>query len=173
MKKSRIKNKKFAHVPGVVYPAEKAVFKARAPKGWITTKEAAETLGCSQSAARQRLARHGVRHVHVLSRGGGRPAFYRKAAVEKLASQLPPQSAVPDEMLAMGDAAHVLGMARSAVYRYARKGVIRVLKLRVLGNGGWRERCYFYKAEIEALRLGIARQLSVRVNAMNHDGHEN
>lgn len=157
--------------PGVVYPKEvlrtrpgmerKTGSPYRKTPAWgISTREAAVILMCSPTAARQRLHRHKVL-FHRVKRPNGPPAlFWKLSQVEKLAGKSHPLVARrPSKLLDASQAAAMLGMARSALYRYAKKGTLTVTTLRVMTPKGARLRCFYRKNEILALARGMRLRL--------------
>lgn len=166
--------------PGVVYPKE--VLRTRPgmerktgtpydkiPRWGVSTREAARILMCSPTAARQRLHRCKVL-FHRVKRNDGPPAlFWKLTQVEKLAGKTYPLVARrPPKMLDAAEAAEILGMARSALYRYAKRGTLHVTTLRVASPKGARLRCYYRRNEIEAL----ARKVRVKLLRFLGDGRK-
>ncbi len=162
--------------PGVIYPQEilrsrpgmkrkTGVAYANAPAWGITTREAARLLKCSPTAARQRLHRRKILY-HLVKRSDGPPAIYWKAGqVEKLANELHPLLRRPPcKMLASDEAAKLLGMARSALYRYARKGTLHVFNVRVMTPKGPRNRCFYKRNEILRLSTILREKWVKRLN---------
>lgn len=160
--------------PGIVYPKEvlrtlpgmeqKTGNPYRKTPAWgISTREAAVILMCSLTAARQRLHRHKVL-FHRVKRPNGPPAlFWKLSQVEKLAAQSHPLVAHrPSKLLDASEAAAMLGMARSALYRYAKKGMLTVTTVRVMTPKGARLRCFYRKNEI----LALARSMRVRLKRL-------
>lgn len=162
--------------PGVIYPQEMlrsrpgmkrktGVAYANVPAWGITTREAARMLRCSPTAARQRLHRRKV-HYHLVKRTDGPPAIYWKLSqVEKLTNELHPLlNKPPRKLLDSVEAAKLLGMARSALYRYARKGILHVCNVRVMTPKGPRDRCFYKRNEILSLSAVLREKWEKRLN---------
>lgn len=156
-------HRKYAGIPGVYYPPQQPRIYQRAP-GYVSTREAASLLGCNIAAARSYLHRRRVPCRRVF-RHDGPPALYWRLARVK---QLIPCHAVietpPPGLITSAEAAERLGLSRSALYRYSRKGMLRVATVRIATPRGPKERCYYSPEEIDAVRNHISDVLRQRLD---------
>lgn len=171
--------------PGVIYPREMlrsrpgmkrktGVAYAKAPAWGITTREAARLLMCSPTAARQRLHRRKILY-HLVKRTDGPPAIYWKfSQVEKLANELHPfLKKPPCKLLDSIEAARLLGLARSALYRYTKKGTLNVFNVRVMTPKRPRNRCFYRRREILQLGADLRKKLEKRLASIPLSSSEN
>lgn len=150
-------------MPGVLYPKE--VFLLEVPKGFVTCVEAAGLLACSPSAARQLLARRGVKRLLVAGSGRG-CAVYCRAAVCRVARGLPQLGPAPAGLVSASCAVSLLGLARSALDRLEKRGLLHVVRRRVRGRAGVRVRCFYDAAELAALRRDVVFRLRERLHVL-------
>lgn len=156
---------KLFNIPGVVYPKEILRVKegldkksgrpyASPPVGWgVTTTQAARMLGSSVSAARAWLHRHRVPYRIVCEEKQSTRLFWHKKRIETLMQKrLPILKQRPAEMLSSAEALHSLGVGRSTLYRYEKRGLLSVTKVRKPSAYGMRPACYYKRAEVEKLR---------------------
>lgn len=160
--------RKYADIPGVHYPPEKPRIYAQAP-GYISTREAAALLGCNISSARSYLHRRGIPCRRVF-RKDGPPALYWKRG--RVLQQIPRHAIIetpPPGQIASAEAAERLGLSRSALYRYARKGLLHVTAVRIATPRGPKARCYYRPAELDALRKLVSHDLRQRLRPTDAD----
>lgn len=154
---------KLINLPGVIYPesilnispgSDKRTGKAyaKAPSWGITTREAMRLLHCSAPAVRRKLGANKVK-FHRVRRPDGPPEIYwNRKQVENIASNSAPIVKTPPvKLLNTEDAIALLGLARSALYRYTRKGKLHVTVARIMTPRGLRNRCFYRRSEILAL----------------------
>ncbi len=153
--------------PGVVYPPE--VLKARAgcdssngqpytqrPSWGISSRDAAELLHCSESAARIALHKKRVRCRTVREPGASACLFWDCRQVKKLAAaRLPIHTTVPPKMVDSQTAADMLQVGRSSLYRYSKKKWLHPLRLRLQTPSGLRIHVYYRRDEVLKLKLRL------------------
>lgn len=167
--------RKWEGVPGVVYPEKKdgtprpndgGALLREAPKGFIPTAEAAELLGVmSLGAARCLLARRGVKRVFVAGPGLGR-AFYSREAVRRVARRLPKLGEVPPGLVSASEAVAVYGLSRASLDRSEKCGLLHVVRLRVRGRAGARERVFYAREELLCVRRIRERRLREQLESV-------
>ena len=151
-------------IPGVVYPKEMLITKVglnhkngrpykEAPVSWgIPTSEAAAILHCTPSAARTWLHRRKVPFRIVGEEGQSLRLFWRKERVQALAEErLPVLEQRSVEMIDSVEAQRILGVGRSTLYRYERRGQLSVTKVRKPSPRGLRTCSYYHRTEVERL----------------------
>lgn len=155
--------RKYADIPGVHYPPQKPRIYEQAP-GYISTREAATLLGCNISAARSFLHRRGVPCRRV-SRSDGPPALYWKRG--RVLQQIPRHAIIdapPPGQIGSAEAAERLGLSRSALYRYAQKGMLHVTAVRIATPRGPKARCYYNPEELDEVRTRVSAVLRHRLD---------
>lgn len=150
-------------IPGVVYPKEMLVTKAglnqkdgkpyREAPGWgITSREAANILGCTPASARSWLHRRKVPFRIVGEKGQTLRLFWRKEKVLALAAKrLPVVKKCPSTLITSVEALKILRVGRSSLHRYQEKGQLQVMKVRKPSSKGLRKCSYFDRNEVEKL----------------------
>ncbi len=154
---------KLINLPGVIYPdsvlntspgTDKRTGKAyaKAPSWGITTREAMRLLHCSAPAVRRKLNARKVK-FHRVRRPDGPPEIYwnRKQVEEIAKNSAPIVKTQPAKLLNTEDALALLGLARSALYRYTRKGRLAATVVRIMTPRGLRNRCFYRRSQILAL----------------------
>ncbi len=153
--------------PGVVYPPEMLrVRESRErnqgepyrerPVWGISSREAAEMLHCSESAARIALHKKRVRCRVVREPGAAACLFWDKKQVEKLArARLPILDAVPPRFVDSRTAAEMLQVGRSSLYRYSKKRWLHPYRLRLRTPSGLRVHVYYRRDELMKLKFHL------------------
>ena len=154
---------KLIDLPGVIYPEsilatapgiDKRTGKAyaKAPSWGITTREAMRLLHCSAPAVRRKLSARKVK-FHKVRRPDGPPEIYwNRKQVEDIAKKSAPiVKTHPAKLLNTEEALALLGLARSALYRYTHSGRLQVTIVRIMTHRGLRNRCFYRRSEILAL----------------------
>lgn len=125
MKHDAANRRPFAAVPGVAYPAERGA-------DYLTTAEAADLLGMTESSARLHMRRNRMRAV----KRGGRN-LWKAARVQELAAKLPPLLKSPlrgfltrDETLAL------LGRSLRTLREWESSGKLPFTEVR-MGSRRW------------------------------------
>ncbi len=119
------------------------------PKGGITTREVANLMGCSLSGARQYLHRHKTRFALIRRKDGSLESFWdKKAVLGLLQSRNPTVLHAPRDYYSTSETISILGMARSALYRLSRKGLLVEKKVRIRSTRGMRIKCYYLKSSV-------------------------
>lgn len=157
-------------IPGVYYPKEMLEAPTErvqqsgtpytaAPKWGISTKEAAAMLQCTPAAARMNLQKRKVRYRLVREPGKVPSLYWDRATVSRLAgTRLPVVVRIPAKMFTAEQAAEVLGISRSTLYRYVQKNRLKEYKVRLKTALGTRKVTYYLKAEV--------RKLAAKLNAI-------
>ena len=155
------------NIPGVVYPKEmlEAPKERRQKSGkpyttvpaWgITTRAAAQMLDCTLAAARLTMQRHKVTYRLVEEPRNVPRLYWNRAQVEKIVeSRLPLVKKIPAKMMSSEEAVRLLGVCRSSLYRYARKGRIREYQVRLMTDAGTRKVSLFLKADVRRLAANL------------------
>lgn len=156
------------NIPGVIYPEEmlrtQPGVKKRdgkpfhtVPSWGITTKEAAIILGCSPSAARLTLHKNKVDYRIVVI-NQSRRLYWRKSQVEKiLTKRLPEMRGENRKLITSQEAVKILGVARSSLQRYVKRGKLKAINVRYIPEGGGaRFRTYFERAAVLKLSYRLA-----------------
>lgn len=164
------------NIPGVIYPDEMLHAKPgvkkkdgkpyKTPPEWgVSSKEAAEILGCSVSATRMALHKHRV-HYRWVQDEESRRLYWRKSQVEKLLQErLPDMKEAPHKLISTKEATELLGISRSTLQRYYLRGKLKGIQVRfILPKAGARRRTYFLRAEV--------RRLAARLSAMRRRAAE-
>lgn len=165
--------RRYLNVPGVFYP--ETIFKAKpgynpksglpytCPPPWgITSRQAADILGCTISAARSRLHHAKVKFQIVLDGKSPRQVYWNKKGVEKLAAtRLPLVSKMSPRLVDSTTAMKLLNRKRTALYRYTLAGHLHPVVVRSKVGNGVRIRNYYLKAEVLKLRHYI-RAIEIR-----------
>lgn len=163
-----INGSRFYNIPGVIYP--ESVLKVKPgynpqtgkpyeekPAWGISSAEAGAILQCSASAARISLRKHRVRFHIVQAEETRRQLYWSRTQVEKLAaSRLPIAGREEQGLVNMGHVAEALGVTRTTLQRYCKRGLLHPIKRRVRTHCGLRESFFFTEAEVE--RLSAARE---------------
>ncbi len=178
-------------MPGVVYPHEPKKQKVVVPEltenfdrsKYLTSREAADLLHCSESAVR--IALHKKKFKHILVRPAGQCQFllWEKRSVEKFAAErLPITEEQPEKMVDSETAAVMLEVGRSSLYRYAKKGWLHPVRMRLQTEKGLRIHVYYRRDEVKKLKFRINamhqmlkemhQQLSGIKDDMSEDGQE-
>ena len=154
-------------LPGVNYPPEMLRVRAghdrssgrpytEKPDWGISTREAAQMLACSESAAR--IAMHKKRIRCRLVREPGSPVrlFWNRKQVEKLVAQrLPIVESVPAKLVDSETAVTLLRVGRSSLYRYSERKWLHPIRLRVQTPLGPRIHLYYRRGELTKLRYRL------------------
>lgn len=154
---------RFIDMEGVVYPDSALVDRLKnglrvvlreAPRvGWMTTAQCAQLLECSESAARERLHRLGVRHEFVLCPAEQPRLYWEPKAVQRVVDGLlPVVDCVPEGFVATEEAVRMLGCARSTLYRWQRSGKVPVQWARLRTRMGTRKVCFYPKEALTEMR---------------------
>lgn len=151
------------NIPGVIYPKEILVAKRgmnrqdgkpyRAIPAWgISTREAANLLGCTPGCARLWLHRRKVPY-HIVSIDSGPPSIYwRRDKVESLANdRLPIINKRPSTLLSPTQAQELLNISRTSLQRYQNHGLLHAVQVRYPTSRGLRKQSYYKRAEVEQL----------------------
>lgn len=150
-------------IPGVIYPKEMLIPKVgynrknglpyREIPGWgLSTREAADLLGCTPASARTWLHRRKVPYRLVSDDGLNTRIFWRKDKVLALAkARLPIYHHCPPSLISSAEALKILGIGRSTLHRYQERGLLSATLVRSPSNKGLRKCCYFRRAEVENL----------------------
>ncbi len=153
---------KWKAIPGVVYtspevvlpegynPKTKAPYDV-APKGYISTREAAQILRAGDSAARVKLKKHKIKFIMVKLEGICPRHFWKKADVEQLADKAPPFASAETvrNLISLAELCQIANVGRSTVLRAMDKGLINAIAYRVLTGQGRQKRLYFTKEEAQ------------------------
>lgn len=170
---------KLIDMPGVIYPPEVLIGK----RGWerrpgrvyrevpdwgITSKEAARLLGCTASAVRSTLSRHGVKCRKVQDADNILRLYWRKDQVEELAKKRAPVvDAKPRKLITVQETLQLLNVSRSTLHRYSRKGMLTEVKVRYsTPTRGLRLKCYFIRAEVMKL-VAYLRAMHLKEEELN------
>lgn len=166
------KNKKgvggarFLDVPGVKYPDEVLSCKnargarvrdkagkvlTQPKKNWLTTAECASLLGCTLAAARLTMMRAKARRDLVKAPHEVPRLYWDNAAVAKLLDdRLPLLKELPEGAVSSDEACAMLGVCRSSVFRYVKRGYITESRCRLFApNVGTRKVCFYDRKELE------------------------
>lgn len=150
-------------LPGVYYPKE--ILEApkermqqsgtpytTVPKWGISTKAAATLLQCTPAAARMNLQKRKVRY-RLVSEPGKVPCLYwdSKSVARLAGTRLPVVVRIPAKMFTAAQAAEVLGISRSTLYRYVHKNRLKEYKARLKTELGTRKVTYYLKADVKKL----------------------
>lgn len=128
----------------------------RASQAFVETHALALRLGCSSSAVRQYLHRHGARFRVVRKNTGSLALYWRRQDVEKiLAKREPSCRCAPPCYVDMEEAVDMLGVVRSYVYRLVKKGLLREYRCRMKTARGFRVRCFYHREDLEHIRLHV------------------
>lgn len=149
----------YVDVPGVLHcvqvPQVPRVCVPRAPRGWVSSREAAVLLGVSVRAARKRLLDAGVRCV-LAGKGRVRQLFWQSAGVRVSAGRVAPLvDCLPRGWCCAQEACLLLGCSRSTLHRWGVKGwlQVRFVRLRKSGVAPWTPRtAIFRRSQVEGLR---------------------
>lgn len=128
-----------------------------APPGWgLTSREAANLLGCTPASARTWLHRRKVPYRIVCEAGQTLRIFWRKDKVLSLAeNRLPVVSNCPSSFISAVDALSILHVGRSSLHRYQERGQLSVFKVRYPSGKGLRQCSYFKRDEVEKLAKSL------------------
>ena len=137
----------YIDVPGVVHgfeglPSEKAGESRscpllRAPKGWLSTSEAALVLGVSTRAVALLLLRNRVRCVWARHRKGMPVRYWASGGVRRVAkSQISIEDGMPAGWCCAFEACMILGVGRTNLWRCEQNGLIASKKVRVRAASG-------------------------------------
>ncbi len=153
--------------PGVVYPPEMLRVRegrdqssgqpfTERPAWGISSKEAANMLHCSESAARIALHKKHVRCRQVREPGASLCLYWDRRQVEKIASsRLPIQERAPGKMVDSQTAASMLEVGRSSLYRYSKKKWLHPVRVRLQTPAGLRIHVYYKRDEVIKLKLRL------------------
>lgn len=123
---------------------------------FVETSVIAERLGCSSSAARQYLHRHGARFRVVRKNTGSLALYWRRQDVERLLSgREPVRRRTPACYADMAEAVSLLGVVRSYIYRLVKKGMLREYRCRMKTARGFRVRCFYHREDLDHIRLHV------------------
>lgn len=163
-----INGRRFFNIPGVIYPQEVLTAKPghnprtgrphTTPPAWgMNTAEASQLLQCSAAAARIHLHRHNIRFQIVQIKGQPRQIYWSRRQIARLVKQRVPSTPdTPAGYLSSVDVANMLGVSRTTLMRYSKRGLLHPLELRKQTPYGLRTQ-YFYP-EREVQLLATARQ---------------
>ncbi len=163
--------KRFFNIPGVIYPQEVLKVKAGTdrksglpynviPNEWgVSTREAAQMLSCTPSAARNSLHKKRVT-FRLVSRPGLAPSIYwKRDQVEGIIkNRLPLLPQTPQRFVTVEEALNILHVRRSSLYRYVRNGKLKEVKVRRMSSKGPRVISLYNRAQV--------RKLSARIRAV-------
>ena len=152
------------NLPGVIYPKEMLITKVglnqrsgkpyRVPQSnWgVTSNEAAKLLHCTPSAARSLLHRHRVPFRIVGAEGQSLRFFWNKKRVQALVAQrLPIAIKSSLTLIDAAEAQRILGVGRSTLYRYERRGKLNVTKVRCPSPKGLHPCTLYIREDVERL----------------------
>lgn len=148
--------------PGLVFPStalkanpmkhRKFRLQEHAPPWGISTQEVMLLLHCSSSRVRQKLHEHQVHYVHVKRRSSPPSLYWNREEVEQIVrNELPITINTPKGCVNSETACQLLGLARSGLHRYAKKGTLKTRIFRSRSRCGLRTRCFYVKKDVEAL----------------------
>ncbi len=148
---------KWEEIEGVVFPKAKSVvaksiaLKSKPPRGFITTKQAADILMLGYHAAYMKLKKHKTKFVMMKLEGLCPQYFWRKAEVEKLADKAPPlgSAEIVKNLLSMAELCQIVGVSRPALVRAIQKGKLHAVAYRMPTGQGRQKRFFFAREEVE------------------------
>lgn len=162
-------------IPGVHYPKEMLEAPTErvqesgnpyttVPKWGISTKAAAVLLHCTPAAARMNLQKKKVR-FRLVNEPGKVPCIYWDSdTVTRIAeARLPVVVRIPAKMYTADQAAKVLKISRSTLYRYVQKKRLKEYKVRLKTPLGTRKVSYYLKADVRKL---TAKMNAIRMHEM-------
>ncbi len=164
--------------PGVVYPPEMLRTRegrdrsngepyTERPAWGISSREAAAVLHCSESAARIALHKKRVRCRLVKEPGTPGCLYWDRRQVEQIAgARLPIHESVPGKMVDSQEAADLLEVGRSSLYRYSKKKWLHPVRLRLQTPSGLRIHVYYRRDEVLKLKFRL-RALHMRLEEMH------
>ena len=157
-------NKRWANIPGVIYPKEVIQTRPRLspengepydaiPSWGITAAQAAIIIGCSVSSARAAMKKKCVTSRLVAQEGRRSRFYWEKEQVEMIASERSRVSVseVSDGLLGVIETAKALNVSRSSIHRAIKLGKLKPIFLRVQSSKGPRRCCYFTISDINNL----------------------
>ncbi len=122
----------------------------------MSSREAAQLLHCSESAARIALHKKRVRCRMVREPGASTRLFWDKKQVEKLAAaRVPILEDVPGKLVDSRTAAEMLRVGRSSLYRYSKKKWLHPHRMRLQTPSGLRIHIYYRRDEVIKLRFRL------------------
>ena len=151
------------NIPGVYYPPHMLTEKTQRerhlpvilskPPAWaISSRQAAEILGCKQSSTRELLHRERVRFCRVAEKGCPPMAYWDRRRVQALARKLrTPLTHVSPQLIASAEALAILRVSRNSLSRFVRQGLLQRFRLRVRVAEGPRLRFYYLRDEVAEL----------------------
>lgn len=177
--------------PGVIYPDSVlteqdrrsrgvAVIMQQVPKWGISTREAADVLGCLPSSARSLLHREHVRHCRVAASTCPPVAYWDRRQVHSLAVLRQPVFIYPPLAFVVADEVRrTLGISRNTMIRYVKHGQLHQVRLRVHTSQGARIVTYYLREEVSVvlaqpcrvlLALGSRRAADVKSAGLSRMG---
>ena len=156
--------------PGIVFPKEilrsrkgfsKETGKAykNKPIGGISTRDAALSLGCSLSGARQYLKRKNVRFILVKEEGGCMACYWDEREVKTLSGgKIPLSNCAPTGYYSTEETLNLLKIIRSTLYRLSKRRILCEKKVRMRTKRGTRIRSFYSKASVAAAMRRLQQQ---------------
>lgn len=159
-----IRGYRFFNIPGVIYPEEvlrpKPGYSVRtgkpyasAPSWGISTADAAVLLHCTASAARAYLHKSNIRFRRVQTPGKSCKIYWCRSQVMQLVANNAPIIQTQEEgMISSTEAMRALGVSRTTLMRYGKRGLLSITAMRRYSRCGLRLNHYFRVEEIERLK---------------------
>lgn len=159
-----IKGYRYFNIPGVTYPEEVLHPKpgysertgkpyASAPSWGISSADAAILLHCTASATRAYLHKSNIRFRLVQTQGKSCKIYWCRSQVMQLVANNAPIIQTPEEgMMSSAEAMRVLGVSRTTLMRYGKRGLLSITAMRRYTRCGLRLNHYFRAEEIERLQ---------------------
>lgn len=135
-----------------------------APKGWLSSREVKELLGVSLRAVRLLLCRHKVKRRMVEQQGRCACLYWEPKKVMRiveLRGEL--LSGVPAGWMTARDAVGVLGVSRSTLSRYEKRGLLVGMKTRLPTRTGLRVETVYERKAVRGLAKILAASLRARL----------
>ena len=149
---------RWASVPGVSYPEEvearpqMPAIEEMDSKEWMSTREAAELLGCTGSAARSRLHRNKVSYKRVLMDAWHDTIVWLRVAVEAMHAGDPSMSLPEEGWLTAQQACEQLGINRTSLHKYTALGELRAIQVRIRTRRGMRKALFYEPEQLAAFK---------------------
>lgn len=165
--------RRYINLPGLIYPDK--VLHVREgmdsrdgkpyreiPEWGISTKEVSKMLGYTYAATRAYLRRFEVEFRIVAMPGGHRRMYWRRSQVDHLMEmRLNTLSYIPKKFMPAEEARQVLGVSRSSLYRYTKRGFLRAFHIRYRDRRGIREKICYLRSQVRKLTGYLAARNSI------------